>query len=97
MLTERIKELILEDKVEHMERNDLLRRNFFIPYLRQLFCFPAMMWDNLWEMYAKLLAGKNNTGSSRYVKLLWMTNINATSGYATWFTAGGAIREPQNP
>jgi len=23
-------------------------------------------------------------------------NINTTSGYAMWFTAGGAIREPQN-
>jgi len=24
-------------------------------------------------------------------------NLIKTSGYAMWFTAGGAIREPQNP
>ena len=27
----------------------------------------------------------------------WHAGIDSTSGYAMWFTAGGAIREPQNP
>jgi len=27
----------------------------------------------------------------------FLQQVEETSGYATWFTAGGAIHEPQNP
>jgi len=40
---------------------------------------------------AIFFASVRNLGKQLIVKII------ATSGYATWFTAGVAIREPQNP